>query len=115
MVDLSQFLTDGETKIRFGRLAEVGVGTVFGAVLSGIASVLLAVFDVPIALLNGLASFLGEVVGVLAGLPSVIIRGGFVAAVPFVVEAGAAGFLAALAVVLPTLYVVAEVVSRVGE
>lgn len=93
------------------------LGTVFGgavlAYFSGLASIILGIFDIPIALLSGLASFAGDVVTVVAGLPSVIVESGFAAAVPFVVDSGPAGFIVAVGIVLVTLYVVAEVVSRV--
>jgi hypothetical protein len=114
VVDLSQFLTDGGTRIRFGRVAEVGVGTVFGALFTGVASVVLGLADVPIALLGGLSGFLGDVIGVIAGLPAVVIASGFEAAVPFVLEAGIAGYVVAVGIVLVTLYAGEVVISRVG-
>jgi len=114
-MDLSQFLGADGVRIRFSRVAEVGVGAVFGAILTGMASVVLALFDIPIALLGGLADFLGAVVNILAGLPAVIVEQGFTAAVPFVLDAGPAGFVAALAVVLPGFYLSSWVVSRVRE
>jgi hypothetical protein len=113
VVDLSQFLTDGGTRIRFGRVAEVGVGAVFGAIFTGFASVVLGLADIPIALLGGLASFAGDVIGVVAGLPATIVSSGFSAAVPFVLEAGPAGYVAAIGIVLATLYTVEWVISRV--
>jgi hypothetical protein len=115
VVDWSQFLTNGGTRIDFGRVAEVGVGTVFGAVFTGIVSVLLGLVDIPLALLGGLTDFLGRVVGIVAGLPAVIIERGFLAAVPFVLDAGIAGYALAVGVVLLTLFSLEWVVSRVGE
>ena len=115
MVDLSRFLTDGGTRIRFGRVAEVGVGAVFGALFTGVASVILGLADVPLALLSGLTGFLGDVIGVTAGLPAVIVSSGFRGAVPYVLEAGIAGYLVAIVIVLATLFTAEWVVSRVGE
>jgi len=113
VVDLRQFLTDGGTGIDFGRFAEVSVGTVAAAVFTGVTSVVLALFDIPLALLGGFTDFLEDVVAVVAGLPAVIVERGFAAAVPFVVDAGIAGFLVALSIVLLTLYAGEAVVSRV--
>ena len=114
MVDLSQFLTDGGTRIRWSRVSEVGVGGVLGAIFTGVASVILGIADVPIALLGGLSSFAGELLAIVAGLPAVIVSSGFRGAVPFVLEAGIAGYVVAIAIVLVTLYIVEEVISRVG-
>lgn len=113
MVDLSEFLTRGGTRINFRRLAEVSVGTVVGAILSGIASVVLGLVDVPVALLGGLASFAGAVVEVLAGLPAAIIERGFIGASEFVLDAGIAGFVVAIVIALATIYSVSWVMSRV--
>lgn len=115
MVDWSQFTTDGGTRIDFARVAEVGVGTVFAAVFTGWVSVVLGLADIPLALLGGLADFGGQVVAIVAGLPAVIIERGFAAAVPFVLDAGIAGFLVAVVIVLGTLYSLEWVVSRVRQ
>ena len=115
MVDWSQFLTNGGTRIDFGRVAEVGVGTVFGAVFTGIVSVLLGLVDIPLALLGGLTNFLATVVEIVAGLPAVIVERGWTAAIPFVLDAGPAGYVAGLSIALMTFYVIAQVVSRVHE
>lgn len=113
MVDWSQFTTDGGIRIDFARVTEVGVGTVFAAVVTGWVSVILGLADIPLALLGGLADFGGQVVAIVAGLPAVIIERGFAAAVPFVLDAGIAGFLVAVVIVLGTLYSLEWVVSRV--
>jgi hypothetical protein len=114
--DLSEFFRSDEyTFLDFGRIAEVGIGTVIGAFFSGATALILALFDIPINLLAGLAGFGGEVVNIVVGIPAVLVDRGFVASVPFVLEAGPAGFVAALAVVLPPLFVLSWVVSRVRE
>jgi hypothetical protein len=115
VVDWDQFLTRGGTRIDFERVAEVGVGTVFGAIFTGVASVILGLADLPLALLGGLVDFNRQLIGVVAGLPAVIIERGFAAAVPFVLDAGIAGYLVAIVVVLATFYSLEWVVSRVGE
>lgn len=114
-MDLRQFLGPDGVRIRFGRVAEVGVGAVIGAVFSGVASLVFALFDIPIALLSGVTDFLGSLVDVLVGLPTVLVQSGFAAAVPFVLDAGPAGYVVALGIVLLTLYVLSWVVSRGRE
>jgi hypothetical protein len=115
VVDLSQFLGPDGIRIRWARLAEVGLGTVVGAVFTGTVSVVLGLFDIPIALAGGFGNFLGELVGVLVGLPSVLVDRGFAAAIPFVLDAGPAGYVVALGISLTTLYIVSWVVSRGRE
>jgi hypothetical protein len=102
------------TNIQWGRLLRTIFGAGVVAWFSGVASVILGFADIPLALLSGLASFGGEVVTVVVGLPVVVVRAGFGAAVPFVLNAGPAGFLVAVGISLVTLYIVAGVVSRVG-
>jgi len=114
VVQLRDFLTADGTRIRFGRVAEVGVGAVIAALFTGTVSVVLGLADIPLALLGGLTDFLASVVAIVAGLPSVIVSRGFAAAVPFVLEAGIAGYVVAIAIVLVTLYVAEVVVNRVG-
>lgn len=106
-------LLDGSGRIRWGRLGEVSAGAAIGAVLSGVASVVLAFADVPIALLGGLSSFYGDLISVVAGTPAVIIERGWLATVPYVLDAGPAGFLLAVVVSLATFYIIARVVDRV--
>jgi hypothetical protein len=115
VVEWDQFLIRDGTRIDFGRVTEVGVGTVFGALFTGIASVVLGLADIPLALLGSLTGFLSAVVTIVAGLPAVIIERGFLAAVPFVLDAGIAGYALAVGVVLLTLFSLEWVVSRVGE
>lgn len=113
MVDLSQFLTGDGTRIDFARVGEVSVGAVFGAIFTGWVGVILGLADVPIGLLGGLAEFLGDAVVIVAGLPSVLVERGFAGAVPFVLDAGPAGYVVAIGIVLVTLFTVEVVVSRV--
>lgn len=112
MVDIDQFLTD-RGRIRFRRVAEVGVGAVVAAIFSGIASVILGIGDFVVELLDGLSSFGGTVVGIVAGLPAVTVERGFLGAATYVLDAGPGGFVLAIGIVLLTTYTVAEVVSRV--
>ena len=112
MVDLSQFLSSDGTRIRFGRLTEVSVGTFIGAIFAGIASVILSLADVPIALLGGLSSFLGSLIEALLGLYTALIDGGFAGASEFVLDAGPLGFVVPVGLVLVTLYSLAWVVSN---
>jgi len=50
----------------------------------------------------------------VAGLPAVLVERGFAASVPVVLDAGPAGYMVAIAIVLVTLYVAEVVISRVG-
>jgi hypothetical protein len=93
--------------------------TVFGAgvlaYFEGLVRVFFSIVDIPLALLGGLADFGGQVVDVVAGIPAAIIERGWAAAIPFVIDAGLAGFVVAVAVVLATFYSIEWVVSRVRE
>lgn len=113
MVDWSQFTNANGTRINFGRVAEVGVGTVFGALFTGFVSVILGLADIPLALLSGLANFTGELVYVIAGIPAAFVRGSFDEALVFVLDAGPAGYIVAVAISLAAFYIIALVVSRV--
>ena len=114
MASPTDVLLDDSGRIRWRRLGSVSVGAVVGAVFSGLTSVVLAVFDVPLSLYGGLAEFAGEAVGLVARTPAVIIERGWVAAGATILDAGPAGFVVAVAVVLATLYSVSWVMSRVG-
>lgn len=114
MVEISDFLNqaDGFTVPDFGRLAQVGVGATFGAFLTGVTSLVLGLFDVPISLLAGLADFLQQVVAVVVGFPGVLIERGFLAAWLFVIESGPAGLVIALGLGATAAYVFQWVISR---
>lgn len=99
---LTQFI-DGH-RIRWAKVGIAVVGATILAYFEGIVRVLLAFFDQPIRLLGGLASFAGAVVSVVVGTPTVIVEQGWAAAIPFIVDAGLAGFVAALGVVLVAFY-----------
>ena len=114
MASPSEVLLDDSGRIRWRRLGEVSVGATIGAVLSGVASTVLALADVPIALLGGLTSFYGDLIEVVVGTPAVIVERGWLATVPYVLDAGPAGFLLAVVVSLATFYVIARVVDRVS-
>lgn len=114
MGDGNQFTTDGGIGINWSRVTEVGVGTVFGAIFTGVVSIILGLADIPLALLGGLSDFLGTVVEVVAGLPALIMRGAWAETIPFILEAGIAGYVVAISIVLLTMYVVSWGVSKVG-
>jgi hypothetical protein len=103
-----------DNRIQWGTLLTTIFGATVGAWFTGLTDLIFSVADIPIALLGGAASFAGSVVGVLIGTPAVIIEQGFLAAIPFVADAGPAGLVAALAVGLAAAWVLAEVRSRVG-
>jgi len=95
---------------------KLGLTLVGGGILAyfqGVAATLLSLADIPIGLLAGFADWLGRLVTLLVGYNSRKLWASWRAAGEFVADAGIAGFLVALAIVLTTLYIVAEVVSRV--
>ncbi|GGN92271.1 hypothetical protein [Haloarcula pellucida] len=112
MVSASDFVAN--SSIRWGRLATVLFGASIFAYFEGFVAAFLSLVDIPLSLLAGYADFLGRAVSIAYGLPSIIIEQGFAAAVPFVLDAGFAGYLVALVIVLVTLFPIAWVVSRVG-
>jgi hypothetical protein len=101
--------------IRFRALFTSIFGASLLAYFTGLADFILSLADIPIAALQIFTRFLGAAVGVLAGLPAVIIRDGFAAAIPFVVGSGPAGIFVALGISLTTLYIVERGVSYVRE
>jgi hypothetical protein len=107
---MDRVLADG--RIRWQALFGAVVGGVAYAVFQGWISTVLALFRVPVTWLSGLTSFYGDLVGLIYGVPAAIISGSWDQVLPLVESAGILGFVVALAIVLTTLYVVAEVVSR---
>jgi hypothetical protein len=115
MVSISDFITTGEGGFqtpRFGRLANVGIGATFGAFLTGVTSLILGLFDIPISLLGGLGEFLATVVRLLVTLPGVLLEEGFLASWFFIIQAGPAGLVVALAIGATAAFVFRWVISR---
>jgi Zn-dependent membrane protease YugP len=111
MVRPSDFV-DGVT-IRWRPLAVTLVGAGTLAFFEGIIATILSLADAPIGLFAGFADWLGQLVTLFVGFPASRLWWGWQEAADFVADAGIAGLLVALAIVLTTLYIVAEVVSRV--
>jgi hypothetical protein len=115
MVSISDFITTGEGGFqtpRFGRLAEVGIGATFGAFLTGVTSLVLGLFDLPLSLLRGLGEFLARVVTLAVRLPAVILEEGFLASWFVIIQAGPAGLVLALAIGATAAFVFRWVISR---
>lgn len=113
-IDWSQFLTgENQTRIDFGKLSAFGVKSVISALFTGVVSVILGFADIPLALLSGLATFTGELVYVVAGIPAAFVRGSFAEATAFVLDAGLAGYVVSIAIMLASFYTIALVVSHV--
>lgn len=108
---VGQYVENG--RIRIGALLSTIVGAGVFAYFEGLVSVILGLADIPISLAAGFGQFAASVVEVLTGFPVVIIQSGWRAALPFVLDAGIAGYFAGLSIVLVTLWIIAEVVSRV--
>lgn len=114
-IDWRQFFqSEDGVFLDFGRIAEVGIGTIFGAFFTGATSLVLGVVDIPIALLGGFGDFLAVLVDVLVGVPTLILRGAWADTVPFILDAGIAGFVVALGIVLLTLYILTWGVNQIG-
>jgi hypothetical protein len=115
VVSLSDFIVTGPNGFQtpdFGRLTQVGIGATFGALFTGVTSLVLGLFDIPISLLGGLGEFLAQVVALAVGLPSVLVEEGFLATWMVVYEAGPAGLVVALGIGLTAFFAFRWVVSR---
>jgi hypothetical protein len=115
VVSVSDFIKTGPNGLStpdFGKIAEVGVGATFGAILTGIASVVLGIFDVPLSLLAGLANFLERGVSIIANTPGILIEEGFLTTWMFVIESGPAGLVVALGIGLAAAFVFRWVIVR---
>ena len=108
MVSASEFV-DG-TDVQWARLARVLFGATVGAWFTGLASVVLGLSDVPLAALEWLGGFLGQLVEYLVGAPVQMVEGSFAGAAGFLEGTGLLGFVLAISIVLLTLYVVVRVV-----
>lgn len=98
--------------INWSYLGSVLIGGTILAYFEGIARVVLAFANLLLSVPRGLASFFSDVVELVVGFPAVIVDRGWQAAIPFVQDAGIAGFIVALGIVLATFYVVARVVDH---
>lgn len=110
MVDPSRF-TDGGS-VRWGALAGAVVGGAILAVYDGIIRVILAFRDFQLKPLEGIATFLASVVTVIVSGGGAVITGSFSEATEIATGAGPLAFAVSVLVVLSTLYVVAQGVSR---
>lgn len=110
MVSASDFVNGSD--VQWQRLARVLVGATFGAVFTGWASIVLGVADLVIRPLAWLSSFLGRLVEELVGIPARLVEESWDGALGFVLEFGPFAFVAAIAIVLVTLYVAERVVNQ---
>ncbi|WP_254271097.1 hypothetical protein [Haloarcula marina] len=113
MVRISDYIAADGVSIKWRELGIVLFGAGIFAYVRGFVTAFLSLVDIPIGLLSGYTDFLAQAVGIVYGLPSVIIEQGFAEALPFVLDAGFAGYFVALGIVLVTLFPIAWVVSRV--
>jgi len=114
MVSVEDYLNESGSRIgiNWGRLATTLLGASVLAYFEGAAAAVLSLFDIPIGLLGGLASFSGEFLGLLVGFPAALIRSGWSGAVPYVLDAGLVGYVFAIALVLVSLYLAMAVIRR---
>lgn len=101
------------TRIKWGSLGTVLFGAGILAYFEGAIAVFLALVDVPLSLLAGLANFLGQYVTVRFGVLPALVNGAFLGALEFVESSGAFGFIVAIGIVLATLYSLSVVISSV--
>ncbi|WP_424001190.1 hypothetical protein ACOZ4I_15700 [Haloarcula salina] len=113
MVQISDYIAENGLSVRWGRLLSLIFGAGLFAYFQGAITAFLSLVNVPLGLLSGLASFLGTAASLVYGLPAVIIDRGFVAAIPYVTDAGLAGYVVAVGITLSALYPIAWVVNRV--
>lgn len=113
MVSASDFLGGDGVSIQWRQLAVTLFGAGLLAYFEGAIRTFLSLADIPIGLLAGTLDFLGAYVSLSLGFPAVLINAGWAGAIPYVLEAGIAGYLVAITIVLLTMYVVAQVVDRV--
>lgn len=104
---LAQFI-DGAS-IKWGRLAAVLGGVIFGEILGGVATVIDALFSIPEGLLNGLGNFNADVVETVLDGPIAAIESGGPDFVGFVELTGTPAFVVAVAGVAVTAYGLAYV------
>ncbi|WP_436931677.1 hypothetical protein [Halosimplex halobium] len=109
MVDPSEYV-DG-VRIRWRRVATTLLGATLLAYFQGAVATLLSAVNIPLRLLGGLGEFLGQLVALVAGFPAVVIRSGWAGAAEFVLEAGIAGYVFAIGLVLLTLYLATRVIQ----
>lgn len=113
MVDLTQYLGPDGVSIRWERVGAVlSIAGLF-ALVEGWVRVFFATVGIPVSILDGLGNFTATWYETVLALPAVILERGFVAAVPFVQDAGIAGFVAAITITLLTILPIAWVVNRI--
>lgn len=115
MVSISDFISTGPNGFQtpdFGKIANVGIGATFGAFLTGVTSLVLGIFDLPISLLRGLGEFLARVVSLAVGLPGILLEEGFLTSWFVIIQAGPAGLVLALGIGATAAFVFRWVVSR---
>lgn len=105
MVSKHEFVDKSTGNVEWVRLARTLIGATFGAVFTGIASVVLGISDIPIAVLEWLGEFLGRVVELVAGDPARLIGQTWAGVAEFIDGSGPLAFLLAIAFVLLTLYI----------
>lgn len=99
--------------INWGKLGLAVVGGTILAYFEGVARVVLAFANLVLSIPRWFATYYGDIVELVIGFPALIIDRSWQAALPFVQDAGIAGFIVALAIVLATTYVMALVIDRV--
>lgn len=103
MVSPDDFI-DG-ARIQWGKLASVIVGSLVGAIFTGVLKVILRWADAVMGLLQGFAEFNAALVQLRFGVMADIVAQSWQNALAFVESAGPFAFVVAVAIVLTTFYV----------
>jgi len=112
MIKPSDYVGEDGVTILWGRVASTLLGATILAYFEGTVATFLSAVNIPLGLLGGFGEFLGQLVAVVVGFPSALIRGGWAGAAGFVLEAGIAGYVVAIGIVLLSLYIATVVIQR---
>jgi len=113
MARVSDYLGDDGIAIRWRRLFVEIVGATILAYFAGIVDIILSLANIPIALLSFLGNYYGQLIELVTDSFATVIFASFQGATQFIINAGPAGLVVAVIIVVATTYSIAEVVSRV--
>lgn len=109
MARASDFVDTSTGAVEWARLARTLVGATFGAFFTGVASVILGVSDLPIAVLEWLGEFGGRLVELVAGIPARIVGRSWAGVAEFIDGSGPIAFVLGIAFILLTMYAVVRI------
>lgn len=113
MVDPTKFVSPDGTSIKWQMLVGTVLGSIVFAVIDSIVAVLLLTSDIVLGLLNGAAEFTSRLVELRVGTFVGMMQAAWDQTIGFIESFGILGYAAAIGIVLVTLWIVAQGVSRV--